>query len=165
MPQNKSVIPENAYARLVGAIEEYCDMTGDPLCAPFEYAGYSARSRYGIVPKIRAMEYFPLLKRFAMICEYIGVSPDYILGYSENMEYDAPEGAARSAAANFNELYAELCRRYTARQLADAFGCHPVTTASNMRYGGNDRMVKTAIIVANAIGLTFEQVVGMKGPR
>lgn len=159
-----AVMPDAAYDRLVGAIEEYCDLTGEPRCNPFLYAGYSNKNPQCNLSAIKRRCQFPRTSKFAMICEYVRVSPDWVLGYSESDEYEAQDGVAAEASRNFNELYIELTRRYKGKELGKAFGIHQATVSKNALHSGADRSVKTVMVTANALGLTFEQVTGMRGP-
>lgn len=147
--------------RLLDALYDYWDLTYEPVYATFEACGYAKTSGHEVLKQINNGG-FPSTDRFALLCERVGVSPDWVLGYSNEKLYECKERSGWHASDMACEFARAVISMHDAQKVSKATGLHITTVKSFLKDGERKLNVDVVMSLADAFGLTFELVTNMR---
>lgn len=147
--------------RLGEEIRQFHELTGVPFRRVLEYAGLNERSG-SCMWNIERKNRIPSANAFGLVCEYIGVSPDYVLGYSDEKEYRCAEGSGDYSVDRVGELTRELLKRQKTTDVVRGSGISYETIMRLASGSMRQLRVETVCKLADYIGITYELATGMR---
>lgn len=161
MSANRRMVEKADRDRFLDALYDYWNVTYEPVYATFEACGYARNSGTEVIKQINDGR-FPSTDRFALLCERVNVSPDWVLGYSDEKLYECKEGSGWHAAEMAGEFARAVISVSNVHRVSKVTGLSRTTVNRFLKDDRSRLSVDVVMALADAFGLTFELVTNMR---